>query len=348
MISSKNIQFVIILILCILLPVFAVEPNEPNNPAGLKFKISDSPTTWTITGQSVRGPIKPEYMAMFFIKNSNHIPNQKNNGQLETSVQADLEKYISSKQKEFISTSSCYEQRLEATAETPFGYARVRLYTVSQEDAKNMALGLVELINKNIQREKENSEEYLRSREKTLLEKKQELPGKESDLKKIEEEYKNIKEETHQFSSDEEAIDIAKKSIIEMDKKFNDLDIELAGIRERIKSIKDYRNQSGLRSDIETKLASMHIDLMIELNGLEAQRKAANEIYEREKLFLNLFNKKTELLKEVDNLQQSIADNQKSIEKTKNYWNLKSITAEIFQNTVTIVPVAEVSELRNR
>ena len=53
MINSRKIQFTIILILtCIVLPIFASEPNEPNKPeTELKFEISDIQQGWIVNGK---------------------------------------------------------------------------------------------------------------------------------------------------------------------------------------------------------------------------------------------------------------------------------------------------------
>jgi hypothetical protein len=356
--SRKIIFFVVFVLVCIVIPLFAAEPNEPNEPnkpgTEPKFEVSNSPVRWSITNQPGRGPIgpiRPEYVAEFYIKRSNNIPNQNQYGKLDSLLQTNIGKSMSPSQKEFIETSSSYEYAYQPTEATPIGYGRIRLYAVSQDNAEKMAKAFIEQINENAQKNKKSTEEYLHKSEQALSQDKKDLTEKVSKLKEIEEAYKKIKEKTHQISSDDEAVDLAKKSIIEMDKMFNDLDIELAGIRARIKSIEDYRNSAQV-PQVQAKLDSMYTDLMIELSGLEARRRVAEEIYSREQEFLSMFNKKTALQKGVDELNKKIISGQGNIERLTYALNLPDpdfLPADIYKNTVTIHWVGEENSIyRNR
>ncbi len=349
MISSKKIQFVITLIAAIIfMPLFAAEPNEPNESnkptTELKFEMSNSPVRWSIQNQQGKGPIRPEFMAEFFTKRSDNIPNPTKYGELDSLLQTNIGKTMSPRQKGFLETSSCYDYDYQPTSESPLGYSRIHLYAVSQEDAEKMVRAFIEQVNENAKERTKEFKERLHESEQTLLQCKKDLPQKESQLKDIEEAYKNIKGKTHQFSSDSEAAELAKKSIIEMDKTFNDLDIEMAGIQERIKSIEKYRNESGQSGEIRTRLHSMYIDLMIELSGLEAQKKVAKEIYAREQEFLSLYNKNSELHKDIEILNRDITQNQHSIEQITDDFKRMGpniLPADIYKNTVTIYPVAD-------
>lgn len=349
MLSSRKIQFVIMLITAfIFMPLFAAEPNEPNEPnkpaTELKFEMSNTPARWLIQNQQGKGPINPEYMAEFYIKESGNIPNQNQYGKFENPLSTNIGKSMSPGQKEFLDTSSSFELWNEPSPDKPIGYVRIHLYAVSRNDAEKMAKSFIEQINENAKKNKENIEEYLHKIEQTLSKDKKDLAEKEPKLKEAEDAFEKIKEKTHQFSPEAEAVDFAKKSIIEMDKTFNDFDIELAGIQERIKSIENYRNAPGQRPEIQAKLDSMYIDLMIELNGLEARKKVAKEIYTREQDFLSLSNKKFELDKEVEVLSKNIIASQDNLERLTYRLNLPSpdfIPADVYKNTVTIYPVQE-------
>ena len=153
-----------------------------------------------------------------------------------------------------------------------------------------------------------------------------------------------IKEDLYQFTSADKAVELAKNSIIEMNKQFNNLDIELAGIRERIKSVEVYRNDPKQRAGIRDKLDAMYIDLMIELSGLEARRKVAKEIYAREQEFLDSYREMTLLQQQVGELSNSIEKSRNSIKKYKDMLNNPNSTlleADIYQNIVTIFPVRD-------
>lgn len=340
MISSKKFQFIIILIsACVVSPLFAAEPNEPNKPEiKLKFEMSNNPQRWLIVNEQGKGPVMPEFMAEFYIKSPSNIPNQNRDGKLEDLLQTNIGKTLSQEQKLFIETSSSYECRSQPNSSTPIDYKRIRLYSLSRDDAEKMAKAFIEQINEKVQNNIRNSEKSINNIEQIISEYKKDLTAKEAELKKVVEEYGNIKEKIHQFSSDEEAVDLAKKSIIEMDRTFNDINIELASIRERIRSIEKYQ-KTQQRAEILAKLDSMYVDLMIELSGLEAQLKVVQDIYAREQKFVNLFTEMASVIREVDNLGIKITDKQKSLKSTKDYFRSSVIPADVYLNTVTIYPV---------
>ena len=126
-----------------------------------------------------------------------------------------------------------------------------------------------------------------------------------------------------------------------MDKKFNELAIELAGIRERLKTIEKYK-QAAEGQETYKKLDEMSIELTIELSGLEARRKVTEQIYEREQRFLTVFDRLSRLRSRVSSLNRSIDRNKERIEERTNY--LKNLPPElqspkVYRNTVTIYPV---------
>lgn len=337
MISSRKCKIVIVIILaCIFLPVLAAEPNKPNEPkTELKFKLDDSIQKWLINTHPGRGPIKPTHVAELFIKEYGNIPGGGDYGNFDRLLQTEIGKSMTSNQKEFIKTSSSYSTVGENLPDMPIGYLTIRLYAVSQEDAKKMALAYIELLNARAQERIKHEENILREIEQKIAQAKKELPEKQKQLKEIEQSYQSIKEATHRFSPDGEAYDLAQTSFVEMDKTLNALDIELAGIREKLKTIEKYRNEPNLRD--KDKLDEMHIELMIELSGLEARKKATEKIRRIEEEFLKLFNERENLRNEVNELN----DTSKII---VNYsWRdnprPEMLPPEIYQNTVTIYPV---------
>jgi len=349
MISSRKIQFTIILILAgIVLPVIASEPNEPNKPeTELKFEISNQPGgTWRIEDLSGIGPIAPEYVVLFYIKTSNNIPRASASGQLNLLLETKTGKLMSARQKEFLETSSCYERSSLSFPQIPIDYIRIRLYAVSQDDAKKMAQAFIEIIN---DKAIENISQYeweIKDREQKLSDAKRELPEKESEYEKIKQEYEKLKDQIHSLSSDTEAVDLAKKSIIEMDKTLNGLEIELAGINQRLKTIIEYKNDhESMRPEVAGKLDVMYVELVVELSGLEAKKEMTEKINSMEQNFVSLFYKRAELHEEIRSFSDIIEDYPERIERLKDqlktHPNMQP--AEVYQNTVTIYPVVNYS-----
>ena len=346
MINLKKIQFISILISsCILLPIFAAEPNEPNKPATeLKFEMSNTSVQWRFGPTPGKGPIKPDFMAEFYIKSTPYRPNVGKDGQCKELLETNIGKSMSAKQKEFLETSSSYDTVSEPSLEMPIGYNKIHLFAVTQDDAKKMVKAFVEQINESTHRNQMEIEAYLRNLEQSFSQNTKDITEKQIQLEDIVKSYTKIKEDLYQFTSADKAVEFAKNSIMEMDKKFNDLDIELAGIRERIKSIEAYRNDPKQRAEIRAKLDGMYIDLMIELSGLEARRKVAKEIYAREQEFLDSYREMTLLQQQVGELSNSIEKSRNSIKKYKDMLNNPNSTlleADIYQNIVTIFPVTD-------
>jgi hypothetical protein len=171
------------------------------------------------------------------------------------------------------------------------------------------------------------------------------LPGKEALLPTVKAEYDKSKEYAHAFSADTEAAEHAKQTMLEMSKMLDTLDVELAGIREKLTVINDYWSKRGEMSEAARgKLQEMEIEQMVELKGAEARRKAAVGIRQREKDFLDLFDKWTSLDSEVKGLRSTIDNREKHIAEYEAILaNPKPdmLPPKIYQDKVVIYPVAE-------
>jgi hypothetical protein len=171
------------------------------------------------------------------------------------------------------------------------------------------------------------------------------LLGKEALLATVKAEYDKSKEYAHAFSADTEAAEHAKQTMLEMSKMLDTLDVELAGIREKLKVIEDYwRRDDRQYKEAFAKLQEMQIIQTIELKGAEARRKAAVAIRKREKDFLDLFDKWTSLDSEVKGLRSTIDSREKHIAEYEAILaNPKADMRppKIYQDKVVIYPVAE-------
>jgi DNA repair exonuclease SbcCD ATPase subunit len=332
-----------IILTCIFLPVLAVESNEPNETkTEIKFKMDDSRQGWRISSQPGRGPAKPTHVAELFVKKYGNIPGGGSYGNFDRLLQTEISKSMTSNQKEFIKTSSSYSVMGENLSNMPIGYLTIRLYAVSQEDAKKMTLAYIELLNARAQERIKHEEDILHEIEQGIAQAKKELPEKQNQLKEVEKRYENIKDATHRYASEYDSWDLAKKNISEMERTLNELNIELAGIQERLKTIEKYRNQPDLRADTYAHLEQMYIENMVELSGLEARKKETEKIHRLEEEFTKLFNERGNLSGEVSKLNETIKTRQTDIEQLTNRLNNpipEMQPPEIYQNTVTIYPV---------
>jgi chromosome segregation ATPase len=251
---------------------------------------------------------------------------------------------MSQRQKEFIAEASGRIRNLHRIEE---GF-KFRWYAVSQEDAKKMTQAFIDVWNSKVDAK---LQPYLKRRkelEEKIADIKKKLPEKESKLDADEANYQKVKNITHEFSPESDAVMEAKQTILEMIKKLDALEIELAGIRGKLKAIEEYRQRKyakdGKNFSKETldKLDQMFVEQMIELRSVEARKKAALQIRKREKDFYNLYSQLNELRQEVSSLNRSLIDNERDLleieEKLANP-TPEMLPPKVFQNKVAIYPV---------
>jgi hypothetical protein len=322
----------------------AAEPNKPETK--LKFETSIKTMTWTIVVGKTDddkpmyfrdpGPVKPSYVANVLL-HQDYPMHRFVRDVRERILESPISKKFSKDQQEFFKTELA--TRIDNPERIPFYYS-TWLYAASQEDAKLMVQAYVDGLNRGVNKRLSDYKRIISENQQELDKAQKELPEKQSQFKEVDKSYQSIKEATHRFSDHEEAADLAKTSIIEMDKTLNALDIELAGIREKLKTIEKYRNEPNLRD--RDKLDEMYIELMIELSGLEARREITEQIRAREQKFLHLFHERGNLLDEVRSLTSSIKGSKERIETFTN--RLKNPrtslqSPKVYQDTVTIYPV---------
>ena len=143
--------------------------------------------------------------------------------------------------------------------------------------------------------------------------------------------------------------------MLQMDKMLDTLEIELAGIREKLEAIEEYRKEyrrtkglprKALSDETVDKLDQMFVEQMVELRGVEARIKAASRIRNREKAFLDLFSQWSNLDSEVNRLkhdleisENSLRDVEKILADVVPGMLPQLLPPKVFQNKVTIYPV---------
>ena len=130
-----------------------------------------------------------------------------------------------------------------------------------------------------------------------------------------------------------------------MDGALDTLGIELAGIRGKLNAIEKYRNKMPQHDTLHVKLDEMFVEQMIELSGLEARRQTTESLRAKQQAFLDLYNERSDLEREVGKLRNTIGDSQKRINnmtellahpKPDTTWGRNMLPPKVYQNTVTI------------
>ena len=336
--NSNKRQFVIAVILaCNCILSAAAEPNQPKTQ--MKIETSDQPKPWALNynDQTGGGPIKPTHVAEVFVWDLHGVPELRK-ALLNSSAAGSM----SRKQLDFLETSDAFTD-MGMSGHIVRNHDHFLLYAVSEADARKMVEAFIEILSERPRQRRLEYVNKLREYEEEMAKAKGLLPGKEALLPNVKAEYDKSKESAHAFSADTEGVGHAKQTILEMSKMLDALDVELAGIREKLKVIQEYWSQDGAwTKEAFAKLQELQIIQTIELKGAEARRKAAVAIRKREKDFLDLFDRWTSLDSEVRRLKGTIESRQERIvhiEAVLADPEPNMLPPKIYQNKVVIYPV---------
>ena len=340
MTNSKKWQIAIALVLtCNFALWSAEEPNDANHPQ-IKIEISDQERPWLIgiqLNQFRQGSIRPTLVAEARVQTQS-VPSLKAESFLKTSAAAAM----TTKQREFIESTRAFI--LTGSSPNPTE-SLFRLFAVSEADARKMIEAFIEILGEKPKQKRLQYVNKLREDTEEMAKAKGLLPGKEALLLTVKAEYDKSKKLAQAFSADTEAVEHAIQTMLEMSKMLDTLDVELAGIREKLEVIRTYWSQHrGRTNEADAKLEEIQIIQTIELKGAEARRKAAVAIRQREKDFLDLFDQWTSLNSEVKGLKDTIGSREEriaEIEETLANPKPDMLPPQIYQNKVVIYPVKE-------
>ena len=349
MIKSKKSQLVIILITAgITLSVLGQEHNLVKEK--LQFRIGQEEQKWITDldehqrmyseDRTEKSVIKPTHVAIIIIEHT-RVPRI-----YWTEISNNpIGRTMSKQQQEFIAEANGRIRNLKRKEE---GF-EFRWYAVSQEDAQKMAQAFINVWNTKVEKKLQPFLNRRKDLEEKITEIKKMLPVKQKNFEAAELKYKEIKNARY-FSSlhDGEVYTKAKDTMFQMDKTLDTLEIELAGIKEKLKTIEQYRRRKsaddGKSFSRETldKLDQIFVEQMIELSSAKVRQNAALEIREREKEFLTLFSQWSNLESEVTGLKQDLEiseNNLRNIETNLTNPVPEMLPPKVFQNQVTIYPV---------
>lgn len=343
MIKSRKLKLVMVLLLaCICAPLSGAEANEAKTE--MKFEINEEKSQPWISGtrRRAKGPIKPTHVAVFYIRPSNLPEGHEDILQI---LNTSGGKTLSENQRHFLTAS-------DAVICLPFqdirNHDQIRLYAVSEEEAKKTARAYLECAINRANAKVQEYEKYLNENKEKIIQIKKSLPEKQKQLKAAELKYKEVKDARYFLFDHKPAYEKARETMLQMDKMLDTLEIELAGILEKLKSIEKYRQrkyaEDGKNFSRETldKLDQMFVEQMIELSSAKARQNAVLQIRNREKDFLILFDQWINLDSEVGPLQHDLEtyeNNLRDVEKILANPIPEMLPPKVFQNKVTIYPV---------
>ena len=343
MIKSRKLQLLIALILvCICVPLLGTEPNEAETE--LKFEIrSDRPSQMLIR-RSLRPPYGSTHYAVLFIRGRGgdlgRLPTKSVDAILATSAG----RAMSQKQRDLVSTLPF---RHIDFGQTIGNHTYFRIYGVCEADTKKMVEAFIEVLANKTNKVMQHSLSRQQKYQEKIADIKKELPEKQKQFEAAESKYKEIKDARYFPHDGAETYKKAKETMFQMDKMLDTLEIEFAGIREKLEALDSYRRtkrlpRKELSDETVDKLDQMFVEQMVELRGVEARKKAALRIRNREKTFLYFFSQWSNLDSEVNMLKHDLEiaeNNLRDADKILANPVPEMLPPKVFQNKVTIYPV---------
>jgi len=229
----------------------------------------------------------------------------------------------------------------------PRDHVWIELYAVSEEDAKTMASAVLDAFTTQALSERTRYSRFLDGLKREAGQTEAELSEKEERLKEVNSQYDQRKVALYPFVSDDEAAQLARELVFQMEKEGKMLEIELAGIRAKLEIIDEYCSGSSsskykITSEKTERLEAMYIDLMIELSGLEARREAIERIRTAERQFYSLYSERKELNQVVPSLRSALKEKNQKIERTTAQLEEPSgemVPPEVYEDKVVIYPI---------
>jgi hypothetical protein len=302
--------------------------SEPNLP---KIEIEFVTRGSSETEFDKRPPIIPSYAAVFTVQWRFEQTNEPNASDL---LKTSAGKTLSALQRELLKTEQAFwlDYTVHKTPmgdDPPFGAATYVARAVSEEDAKKMAYALVEFLirdekagtrrmkEKHIQKLSEMQNELRERMEKV----KEEIGRKGSEVPGAYRRYMDaVRNSPYSLHPSSRVPDEVRKTIFEMDKMLDVLNIEIAGIQSKLSAIKKYSSQSEVRDSetLSTTLKEMAIRQEIELVGAESRRQAIMGVKRREEALYHQYEAFRDLKSEIATLEYSVKRDEKELKRLDN------------------------------
>jgi len=358
MVISKRYRLAIGLILASLcLPILNAESTKPT--INLKYDVGTAPTL--ISDFKKDASILPTYMARFTVR-WYFAPSDDPN--ISEILNTPAGKTLSDLQQKFLRDNqdnwlwshdldSLYDYEIMGFVglEVKQRHKSYNVYAVSKEDAFKMAAALVDFIatkgTEKARLGRQHHIEKLLDRQKQLramIEKaKEETTAKDSELESTRQKYEQaVKDSFYSLQRVGDVPNELRKTILEMDRMLNVINIEIVGITSKIAAIKKHSKQEKTlgRGTLVMALKEMEIREEIELAGAESRRQAILNVKERQEGLYDLYVKSLTLKDESDDLAKSIKQeeyNLKMIEKELARWELGEPLFVVDNNNMVLI-----------
>jgi len=343
MIKSRKHQLgIVLLFACICIPLLGAEPDEATTELEFEIK-SDRPSISQI--RNSRPLFGSTHFAKLYIRGRWNSQPIKDEDPVLAILSTSAARTMSPTQREYVSTLPF---KTVDFGKTIGNHTYFRVYGVGEYDTQKMVKAFIEALENKANKEVQHFLSQQQKYQKEIDEIQKKLPEKQKQFDEAKSKYNEIKDARYFSLGGLEVYIKSKELMLEMDKMLDTLEIELAGIREKLNSIEKYRRKKyaedakHFSKETLDKLDQMYVEQMIELSSAKARQKAAFGIRKREKEFLVLFNRQSNLEGEVDRLKHDLEiaeNNLLSIEKILDNPVPEMLPPKVYQNKVTIYPV---------
>lgn len=299
----------------------ASAPTEPNHVAPEpRFEMSDLNLRWTVSttidGKSILyddpGSLRPAFAARIIVPRDREI--ETGRAAQAMVMHSPLSQKLSQAQKDFLAQG--FGAWVDTSPDNVPNHYSMTLYAVSEEDAKLMAWALIDHFAINAQRsgifEQRNLDKYTQR----LEENERTLPEKEKQFEEVQRQCQTVKDEIYPLNDDREAAQLARELIQQMDKEAKTIDIDLAGVRGRLKMIDQYLAKP-LSESLRERLEGTRIEQMVDLAGLEARQQAIQQVRGQQQRFFTLVRQRDDLDISIMQLKEDIRQDQERVNAAK-------------------------------
>ena len=208
----------------------------------------------------------------------------------------------------------------------PYGSAIYRASAVSKENARKMARAVVEFLI----RDEEASVRRMKKRHIEKLSRiqdelkgaiagvKEQIKAKGSEVPAAYQKYEDaIRNSPYSLHPSSQVPDEVRKTIFEMDKMLDLLNIEIVGIQSKLSAIKKYsdENEAMGRGTLVMTLREMAIRQEIELLGAESRRQAIMTVKRREEALYSQYEAFRDLKNEIETLKSDVQHDQRELKR---------------------------------
>lgn len=323
----------------------ATATTEPNLAAPKpRFEMSDI----SLGMAPSFGGVRPKYEAeVVLLEDRSFLPPEA----LDWIMDSTLAQKLSQTQRDFLAgpRGDGREQNygIELRGGPGKDHVSMELYAVSEQDAKIMALALLDALTTRARTERMRHSRWVDGLKKEAEQREVELSEKDKRLKEVDSKYDQRKKALYPHLRDDEAAQLAKELVFQMDKEGKMLDIELAGIRAKLEIINEYLSGSSsskyrITGQKIERLEAMYIDLMIELSGLQARREAIERIRTAEQGFYSLYRERKQLNQIVPSLRSALKGKKQRVERETTKLERQSgelVPPKVYENKVIIYPI---------